>query len=377
MPIPLRTALIGRDSGATLADERLIVLEDMADTVVFEGIKETPMLSINRGFSAPIALDVERAAGELERLAAYDTDPFARYEALQELMMRAIIAGLDGEAPLAPVVEAVRETLESNQLDAAFKADAILPPSETMVAGRLETIDPDAIHASRERLRQAIGAALGERLESIHAQRSFAGDDLSNGAKGERRLRAVCLNLLAAAEPARAATLAKAQYDAADNMTERQGALGVLVSLDTPERAAALNDFYRRFQSNELVIDKWFALQAAAQRASTLDDVLALAGHPDFTIANPNRLRSLVGMFGGNQWAFNAADGRGYDFVADTIIAADKVNPQVAARMVPAFGRWRRMEAGRSALMKAALERIVAEPGLSKDVFEQASKSLA
>jgi len=160
-------------------------------------------------------------------------------------------------------------------------------------------------------------------------------------------------------------------------MTDRQGALGVLVSLDEPERETALTEFYDRFRDDPLVIDKWFALQAAAQRPDTVDQVLKLAKHPDFTMTNPNRLRSLAGTFGGNHWAFNSADGRGYQFLADMIIAADRINPQVAARMVPPFGRWRRFEPNRSAMMKAALDRIVAAPGLSKDVFEQASKSLA
>jgi len=159
-------------------------------------------------------------------------------------------------------------------------------------------------------------------------------------------------------------------------MTDRQGALGILVSLDAPEREAALAAFYDRFRNEPLVLDKWFALQAAAQRADTVDQVLALEKHPEFTIANPNRLRALAGTFGGNHWAFHSADGRGYRFLADMILGADKLNPQVAARLVPPFGRWRRFEPKRAALMKAELERIVAAPGLSKDVFEQASKSL-
>ena len=125
------------------------------------------------------------------------------------------------------------------------------------------------------------------------------------------------------------------------------------------------------------MLDKWFALQASAQRPDTVDEVLKLAQHPDFVITNPNRLRSLAGVFGVNHWAFHSADGRGYAFLADMIIAADKLNPQVAARLVPPLGRWRRFEPARAALMKAELERIVATPGLSKDVFEQVSKSLA
>jgi aminopeptidase N len=185
------------------------------------------------------------------------------------------------------------------------------------------------------------------------------------------------LGLIAAADEPQAAKLAKAQFDNADNMTDRQGALGVLVSTTAPERQAALDAFYGRFHDDALALDKWFALQASAQRAGTLGEVLKLVQHPDFTMANPNRLRALVGVFGGNSWAFNRADGRGYDFLADMIVAADKLNPQVAARMTTPFGRWRRLEPKRSAMMKAALERIAATPGLSKDVFEQVSKSLA
>ena len=204
-----------------------------------------------------------------------------------------------------------------------------------------------------------------------------AGDDLSPSAKGVRSLRSIALGFLAAAAPDEAAPLAKAQFDRADNMTDRQGALMTLVSLDAPERQAALDAFYERFRDDPLVLDKWFSLQAAAQRADTADRVAELARHPDFTLANPNRLRALVGQFAANHWAFHHPSGRGYDFVADMILAADAINPQAAARLVPPFGRWRRFEPKRAQLMRGALEKIVAKPGLSKDVFEQASKSLA
>ena len=241
----------------------------------------------------------------------------------------------------------------------------------------MDVVDPDAIHASRERLRKEIGTALAGDLLAAHRSDGVEGSDLSPRAKGVRRLRSVALGLMAAADEAQAAGLAKAQFDGADNMTDRQGALGTLVSLQAPQRQQALDAFYARFRDDPLVLDKWFALQAAAQRADTLDQVLKLSGHPDFTMTNPNRLRSLVGMFAGNHWGFHSADGRGYRFLADMIIAADKLNPQIAARLVPAFGRWRRFEPKRSVMMREALERIVATPGLSKDVYEQASKSLA
>jgi aminopeptidase N len=275
------------------------------------------------------------------------------------------------------VIRAIGATLKSNALDPAFKAEAILVPSDTLIAERMDVVDPDAIHASREALRKAIGSALAGDLLAAHRSDGVEGHDLSPRAKGIRRLRTVALGLIAGADEPKAAQLATVQFDAADNMTDRQGALGMLVSTETPERQAALDAFYQRFHGDPLVLDKWFALQAAAQRPDTVDQVLKLAQHPDFTLSNPNRLRSLAGMFGGNHWAFHSADGRGYAFLADMIIAADKLNPQVAARLVPAFGRWRRFEPKRSEMMRAALERIVAAPGLSKDVFEQASKSLA
>jgi len=377
MPIPLRTALIGETSGHEICPERLILLDRPSDSIRFDDIVEPPLLSINRGFSAPIIVEAERQAGELERLAEADTDPFARYEAIQELMMRALTAGARGEqADPESVIEAVAATLKSNSLDPAFKAEAILLPSETLIAERMPVVDPDAIHASREALRRALGSALPDELLAAHRSDGAAGHDLSPRAKGIRRLRTVALGLLAAADEGASARLAKAQFDGADNMTDRQGALGVLVSLDVPERAAALDAFHKRFHDDALVLDKWFALQAAAQRADTVDQVLALEKHPEFTIANPNRLRALAGTFGGNHWAFHSPDGRGYRFLADMILGADKLNPQVAARLVPPFGRWRRFEPKRAALMKAELERIVAAPGLSKDVFEQASKSL-
>jgi aminopeptidase N len=378
MPIPLKTALIGSESGHEICPERLIVLDQPRQSVTFENVAEIPLLSINRGFSAPIMLEADRPSEDLERLAQADTDPFARYEAMQELMMRALLAGARGEAvDSQPVVRAVAATLKSNSLDAAFKAEAILLPSESLIADRMEVVDPEAIHEAREALRSAIGSALHGELLAAHRSDGVSGGDLSPRAKGVRRLRTVALGLIVAADEDEAAKLAKAQFDAADNMTDRQGALGVLVSTETPEREAALDSFYQRFHDDPLVLDKWFALQAAAQRHDTVDQVLKLAQHADFAIKNPNRLRSLAGTFGANHWAFHSADGRGYAFLADMIVAADKLNPQVAARLVPPLGRWRRFEPKRQAMMREALERIAAAPGLSKDVYEQVTKSLA
>jgi len=377
MPLPLKTALIGANSGAEIGTERLIILDTAETKVTFGGVDEPPLLSINRGFSAPIIVEAERRPGELERLAQSDGDPFARYEAIQELMLRVLIGGANGEAvDPEPVIAAMRDTLTSNALDPAFKGEALVMPSEALIGDRMEKVDPDAIHAAREGLRAAVGRSLARELGE--AQKAGApGRDLSPDAKGLRRLKTVSLALLAAGDPAGTAPLAKAQYDAADNMTDRQGALGILSSLDAPERRGAFDDFYARYRGDTLVIDKWFGLQAVAQRDDTLSTVRALTQHADFTLANPNRARSLIGSFAGNQWAFHRSGGEGYAFLADIILAIDAINPQVAARFIPPLGRWRRFHEDRASLMRGELERILKAPGLSKDVYEQASKSLA
>ena len=377
MAIPLKTALIGGASGRQMGEERLIMLTDAAMEVTFEGVNEAPLLSINRDFSAPVLVEVDRAPGELEMLAAHDPNPFARYEALQELMIQSLLMAVEGSA--APdceaVVAAVGRTLADPALDRALKAAAIIVPSEGMIGERLAMIDPDAVHAAREAMREAIGSALIEEMAAAQAE-GAPGNDRSTEAMGKRALRSVALAYVAAGDAARGAALAKAQYDAADNMTDRQAALLVLASLDGAEREAAFDDFYARYRGDGLVLDKWFALQAAARPADTLQRVETLANHPDFTMKNPNRLRALIGSFAGNQWVFHHGSGRGYDLLARMVIAADKLNPQVAARLVVPLGRWRRYEPNRSAKMRAALEEILASDGLSKDVFEQVSKSL-
>jgi aminopeptidase N len=198
----------------------------------------------------------------------------------------------------------------------------------------------------------------------------------SPAAKADRRMRTVALGYIAASGADDAADVAFAQFEKADNMTDRQGALTTLANGTSDKRIAALDIFYNRYSTDALVLDKWFQTQALSSRDDTPAMVEELARHPDFTLANPNRARSLVGAFSVNQRAFHAAGGAGYRFLADNLIALDRLNPQTAAKLLPPLGRWRRFDEVRAGLMKAELERILATPGLSKDLFEQASKSL-
>ena len=379
MAIPLRVALVGADSGREVGPERLVLLTDAAQVETFEGVAEPALLSINRGFSAPVIVEAERKPGEIEALAESDSDSFARFEAGQELMTRDLLAAIAGGGEVDPqaVVAAVGATLRSNALDPAFKADAIALPSENLLIDKLDKADPSRVHAVREEMRQAIGAQLKDELTRAHEAGSQADPaSLSGEAKGRRRLRGATLGLIGAGDPALGAALARRQYEAARTMTERQSALMVLAMLGPDAAADALADFYARFEDDPLVVDKWFAVQASVPGEDTLERVEALQAHPAFTLANPNRLRALAGNFAATPSAFHRADGKGYDWLAETILAADKLNPQTAARFVAPLGRWRRIEDNRAAKMRGALERILREPGLSKDVFELASKSL-
>lgn len=377
MAIPIKFALFDPATGVH-GGEEVVLLTEAQTELTREGFTQPPVLSINRGFAAPIIVEAEQSAQDLAFLAARDDDPFSRYEAMQQLMINGLLSHIAG-GPLESdvIVEAVRRTITDPALDRSFVAEAVRLPSEAYLGDQMQVVDPDAIHAARDALMSEIGRRLESDWRTLHADCARNGFSLSPDARAARKLRGVALSYVVASGAGDGAALAFDQFDRADNMTERQAALAVLANGASDERDAALARFYDRYAGNALVIDKWFQTQAFAFHPDTVEIVEALGKHPDFTLSNPNRARSLFGAFAGNQWSFNRKDGKGYAMVADTIIALDKLNPQTAARLVPPLGRWRRFDAARGALMRAALERIAATPGLSKDVLEQATKSLA
>ena len=389
MPVPLRIAVHSQESGA-LGDEQTIVLNKAEQVFRLPLVGPKPVVSINRGYTAPVVIQRSLGRDALMFLAAHDNDPFARFEAMQELAQGTLIAEASGEADetdvsagRAAVVEAMRAVAIDGALDDSMRAELLMLPSESYLfeamAGSGATgerkADPGAIHTAREAMKRAIGVGLSGEFHTLYDRcEKVAFDDPAG--RGARKVKTMVLGYAAASDPAKAAELAAHQYDRADNMTDRQGALMVLASLDRPEREARLQDFYQRFKGNDLVIDKWFTLQALSLHPDVLAQVRALAEHSDFTMNNPNRVRSLYMAFAGNPGAFHAADGSGYKVIADCIIALDPINPQTAARFVPALGKWRRIEPGRAALMKGELERIAAQDNLSRDTFEQVSRSL-
>ena len=371
--MPFRLALIGRHSGKRLGADHLVELRGAETRISFTGIAEPALLSLNRGFSAPVIVDAPYSRGDLAFLARADDDPFARWEAMQQLAL-AVLATDDDPAEL---VQAVAATLADPTLDAAFKGEAVLLPTESFIGDQAAIVDVEAIHRRREAARLAIARGLEDVWWQAWRTHSGSGTDLSPEAKGARRLANVALSYLVAAGSPEAIAAAKAQYDGAVTMTDRMGAMTALINTFTSEREAVLADFHARFAGNNDVIDKWFSAQAFASRPDTVEQVAALTRHPDFSLHNPNRLRSLIGAFAANQRWFHVAGGAGYRLLTDQLLAVDRINPQSAARLAVPLGRWRRFDPERGLLMKAALERIVATPGASKDVLEMASRALA
>ncbi len=381
--IPLALGLLGPDGTslpmrlhgetAPLTGTRVLLADQAESVFVFEDIAAPPVPSLPRGFSAPV-----RVSGytpeRLRFLARHDTDPFLRWDALQ---MYATQALLNGRSTDPALIEAAAAILADAERDHLFAAEALALPSESYLADQQSVVDPDALHTARMAARAAIGQALAEPLRTSYHRLSEPGPYRADGAAfGRRALRNTCLAYLVAARTSDAVGLAKAQVDLGANMTDVLAALSLLADVACPERTAALAAFHARWHDDALVLDKWFAIQAFSSLPDTLDAVRALSAHPDFDLRNPNRVRALVGSFAANQVRFHAADGAGYRFLAETILALDPINAQVAARMVSPLGQWRRMDDGRQTAMRAALSLILAAPGLSRNTREMAGKSL-
>ena len=394
MVIPLSLGLVGRNghdlplklSTGEPMERDVVVLNKPVARFEFVNIDEDPVISINRGFSAPIKLITDLAARDLTFLAAHDADPFNRWQALQTISTRLLIdnvAALRSGRPTRgddQLMLALAAILGDTALEPAFVALALVPPGEGDIAREIgRDIDPDAIFCARAELRAAIGQQLGPALTTLYDRMALSGDYSPDAqSAGRRALRNVAIDLLAAtAKPAVIARVCR-QYETANNMTDRMAALVTLSLHEVPERERALADFHARYASDALVVDKWFSLQATIPQPNTLENVRRLTAHPAFSPANPNRVRALIGSFAqGNTTQFNRADGLGYDFVADTVLALDQKNPQISARLATAFRSWRMLEAGRRMKAEAALTRIKGAPGLSRDLADIVERALA
>jgi aminopeptidase N len=370
----------GQDRGTTAVLE----LTGSQQVFVFTGVTEQPTPSLLRDFSAPVVLDYDYTDEQLLHLFSHDSDPVNRWEAGQRLSMGRLLA-LAGQAAAGGTMnlddtylDALRKILVDESLDPAFREQALLLPTETMIAEQVDVVNPMAIHMARQFVRADIGVRLrDELLAQYHANQTpgeYSPDALS---AGRRALKNLALGYLAAAPDEASIALAQKQFDEAGNMTDRVAALGALVHARAPAAAEALDRFYREFEQEALVIDKWFAMQATA---STTDvaRVRELMRHPAFNLRNPNRARSLISSFAvGNPVQFHAPDGSGYQFWAEQVIELDKLNPQVASRLARAMDRWRRYAPPLQARMQQALKQVAGVKKLSNDVREVVGKALA
>ncbi|MGZ4998138.1 MAG: aminopeptidase N, partial [Methylobacter sp.] len=392
--IPVTMGLLNKDGSVAPCklqgndkpqDEVILQLTQSEQAFTFEGLAEQPVVSILRGFSAPVKLVMERSLDELAFLLSYDSDTFNRWEAGQQLagqIITGLIADVQNgrELHVNPImVAAFKQVLEQPWDDLSYFSLLLSLPSETYLAEQMQVVDVEAIHAAREFVTLTLAEQLQTQFQALYKNnhRDESGK-FDAGAIGRRRIKNTCLHYLSKLENKDIQQLSQQQFNTAKNMTDQIAALTVIVDNPHYAKQQCLDSFYHQWQAEALVIDKWFALQASSSMPDTFATVQSLMRHPAFDLKNPNRVRSLIGAFSqSNPLHFHAANGQGYQFLADQIIALNTLNPQVASRMVGALTAWRRYDESRQALMKAQLERIISTEAISKDVYEVASKSLA
>jgi aminopeptidase N len=377
--VPLRL----EGENAAVGTERVLELTEPEQRFVFEDVAGPPVPSLLRGFSAPVRLEAAFGDDELGHLLAHDTDGFARWDAGQTLALRTLLGLVDDhgagrrlELPEG-FVASFEKVLADLEIEPAFKAQLMGLPSATYVGEQMDTIDVEGIAAAREAAQAGLGRRLAPQLTALAEacrEERFA---LTAEAMGKRRLKNTALGYLAHGVPDEVRDGICAQARAAGNMTDRLAALALVARWDWPERGEVLERFYRDFQEEPLVVNKWFAVQAMAEHAGVVEEVEGLLKHPAFTLANPNRVRSVLGVFAGfNPRGFHRRDGAGYRLVADLARELDRRNPSVAARLAKAFDRWRRFDPARQRLMREQLERLAGSEGLSRDLHEIVHKSL-
>ncbi|HEV7959781.1 MAG TPA: aminopeptidase N [Rhizomicrobium sp.] len=384
MHIPVRLGLVGK-SGQSLPltlegendtgpETRVLELTGAQQRFVFVDVAEAPLLSLGRGFSAPVIFKAPSSRKDRAVLMGADSDAFNRWEAGQALAAEIMLEGGGADRDYLAALEAV---LAKAADDPAFAAQMLMPPSENELAAMRSPADPEILHAARTGLIRAVAAAHGDRLavlyEHMREDGAFSADAK---AAGRRSLRNACLCYLTAADDEAAAGLADTHYRAATNMTDMIAGLAALTRMGSPLRERAFTHFHDRFRRDPLVLDKWMGLQAGSPLPETAMAVAALMKHPAFDLRNPNRVRALIGAFSANHLRFHDSSGIGYHLVGQVVRSLDPFNPQVAARLGGAFETWRRYDSARQALMRAELEAILAQKGLSPNLFEVTSKIL-
>ncbi len=390
--MPLALGLVGPDGqdlalnleGKGQLNAPIIELTQARQVFRFTNVAQKPVLSINRGFTAPVMLKTNTSAAELLFLIGHDADNFNRWEAAQtfakSLLVKTVAALSEGKKlPSAKgFADALGRILDDASLDDTFKALMLVMPAEAEIAALIgKDVDSDCVFEARELVRSAIAkrlkAKLTSTLASTHDTGAYAPDIVGTA---KRALRYATLGLIAAVDADAAVAYARSDLKSASNMTVEIGAISSLLGSPRPEREALLNEFHARHNNDPLIVDKWFALNAAIPGSDASKRTQRLLKHPDFKMTTPNRVYALIGGFSNNQSGFHAADGSGYQIVADIIIALNSTNPQVASRMATGFRSWKLYNAPRQDHARSEMKRILATPDLSRDVFEIISRTL-
>jgi len=377
VPIPVLIKGFGAD-GSVLIEEQLLLLTEKDQSFKFEGLIERPILSVLRGFSAPVKLDFAPSTEDQLFLVGHDDDPYNGFEAAQGLLGDWIL-GTTKTGELTSndaLVQGLSQLLSQTERDPALAALAVVLPSEAFLLQQTPGLDVEALHQARQLVKQALGIALEDQWLELYQSNEQESYQFNQTAVSQRSLRNTCLDFLCATEKTEHLERCLAQFRAADNMTDRLSALSVLCNQPGDQKTLALAEFFEKHHQDKMVLNKYFALQARSPQF-TIDQVAALLEHPSFDKKNPNNIRSVVSSFAqANLLRFHSKDGSGYKFLADQVLWLNQQNPQVAARMLLPLSRFRQFAPAQVELAKAQIQRILAGENLSPDVFEIASKSL-
>ena len=391
--LPLAVGLVGREGGDLplhitghhLEEGGTCILEirESEQAFTFEHITQKPIPSLLRNFSAPVKLNYPYTLEELAHLMQCDSDMVARWEASQrfavKILLELVVLQQKKQTLQMPLLwlEASEALLADTKSDLHLLTRLFVLPTEAYLAQYVEPVDVEGIHNAREFAKKQLAVHLQSQfLAQYHQLLDNKPYVYNTNAMGRRSFKNLCLNYLVATQLEKYAELALEQFNTADNMTDAMGALSALNNYAGIQRQQALDKFYQRWQTQPLVVDKWFALQAGSQLPDTLQQVNKLLKHPAFSLMNPNNVYNLIGVFAANTIHFHAADGSGYEWVADQVVAIDPKNPQVAARIVEPLTRWQKFDKNRQNLMRAQLQRIQSSKTVSNDVYELVSKSL-
>ncbi len=389
MHIPVRTALFNGNGEQLPLDkdgtiEKVFELKDMKHKFVFENLSEKPIASLFRGFSAPVIVHFDRDNEELLKLMAFDTDSYNRWDATQVVSEKVIIAAYeamcDGKDATCPAyfIEAISHILTDNSTDPSLLAAALSLPTLKTLMTSLKDIRIGVLHKARDFIKKSVAEALEVEFLSVYNQSFVEGEyQVQSTDVAKRSLKNTCLSYLMCTSNPDIARLCKQQYQQANNMTDAFYALMNCFHHNAQGCHELLEAFYNQWQDSALVIDKWFSLQATSPAHGTLNNVIKLLEHKQFSLENPNKVRSLIGAFASNNLLhFHQISGLGYQFLADQVIKLNQLNPQIASRMVSYFNNWRKFDEQRRQMIQQQLLRIKDSENLSPDVFEIVSKAL-